>query len=434
MVDRAKALIKNPAISKTIIVTVGTFMGSIFAYILQVFLGRWLSVSDFGTFTALLSLYLIFGVITSAALTSLVKLVAQLSSENKFDTLTQMFINLSTVVLSFGGFLFAIVVIAKGLLAKFLGIDDVTLFYFFGFFVGVSFLTMLPNAYLQGMLRFRSYAFFAAFTQFMRLGLAAGAVMLGFGLYGVFGGMAASVLVVYLVGVLLLKRNFSKFEKTDLGSYYNGMMVFARAVLFTQVGMTLLNNVDVILVKHFFDSNSAGIYAGMVTIGKVLLFGASTVGVVMFPMISSAFGKGEDYLSKFKPLLFLQVLVVLLGVGLFFIFPELITRVMFGPSYAASAVYLPRFALFVGSYVLINFMILFLLAINKVRVFLLLIPAIVAQIVLISLYHDSIVSVVNVNLAVSASLLIGVVLYFTKNVSFSNSTSIQTRGDNPAEH
>lgn len=404
--------------SKTVVVTVGAFVASIFAYFLQIFLGRWLSIEDFGTFTALLSLSVILGVFLSASITSLVKLVSSLTAKEKFDTLTQLFIQFTFIALGVGLIFFVAIYLAGGYLAQFLSIADVGLFTYFGFFIGLSFLTLLPTAYLQGLMRFRSYSAFMILRQFLRLFFSVLAVLLGFGLVGVFVGMSVGIIVSYVVGVMVLMRNFKTFSSTSLGPYYKKVLKFGSAVLFVQIGMTLLNNIDVVLVKHFFDGVTAGFYAGLVTVGKVLLFGASTVGIVMFPMISAAYEKGEDYLERFKSLLQLQIFVVILGVIVFGVFPKLITRIMFGSSYLPSAEYLPRFALFVGFYVLINFMMLFLLAIEKVKVFLFLFPAVVAQILLVFFFHNSIVNIINVNLIISFILLVGIAYYFVRNTNF----------------
>lgn len=411
-----KELAKSDEVSKAITVTVGTFGGSIFAYLLQIFLGRWLSVEDFGVVTALLSLALILGILTATFTTALIKLVAKLAGKGKFDTLTHLFMQLIMILFGVGLVFFCLVFFFRDNLAGFLSISDLELFVPYGIFIGVSFLSLLSPAYLQGLLRFRSYAAFVMLRQFLRLLFSVIAVVLGFGLVGVFSSMSVAVVISFLVGIVMLKRNFAPFGKDDLKLYYRGFLSFAGAVLFVQIGMTLLNNVDVILVKHFFDEVSAGLYAGLVTVGKVLLFGASTVGMVMFPMISSAYGKGEDYLAKFKPLLILQVAVVFVGVVFFSAFPNLITGIMFGESYLPSAVHLPRFALFVGFYVLINFMVLFFLAIERMKIFQFLIPAIIAQVILIIRYHESIANVVTVNLVVSFTLLVGVMLYFVKSV------------------
>lgn len=425
MFEKINTLVSNPVIKSTVYVTVGSFIGSIFSYLLQVFLGRNLSVEDFGTFTALLSIAVVLAVITNSINTSLIKLVSDLSVKKEFVRLTQLFMEVSVVLLAAGGLVFLVIFLGRAPISSFLSISRVDLFLYFGVFVGVSIISIVPAAYLQGFLRFKAYGFYLVMVQLLRLGFTFLAIRLGLGLIGVFNGSTLAILSAYLIALFILKGNFKKFERTDSKEHLKKLMAFAGSVFFVQVGMTLLNNVDIILVKHFFDETSAGYYAGLVTVGKVLLFGASTVGLVMFPTISAAVSRGDDYLAKFKPILSLQVFIVLVGIAVFTAFPEQITEVMFGEIYLTSAKFLPRFAIFIGLYVLINFMILFLLAIEKVKVFLLLIPAVVLQIVLISIYHNSIVDVINVNLAVSASLLVGVVLYYMKNGrNIGNNTSL----------
>ena len=199
MITRARNLIKSPAFSRVVIVTAGSFIGSVFAYLLQIFLGRWLSVSDFGTFTALLSVYVILGVLATSFTTSLIKLVSNLSTQNKYGTLTRIFLELSTVVLGVGSLLFTLIFLFRQQLASFLSISDPNLLIYFGAFLGLSFLVILPIAYLQGLLKFKAYAAFSVSTQFLRLIIPVLIVMAGFKLAGAFVGMGLSFAGSYLI-------------------------------------------------------------------------------------------------------------------------------------------------------------------------------------------------------------------------------------------
>ena len=417
--NQLRGFVKSQIFSGTVYVTVGMFIGSVFAYLLQIFLARSLSVTDFGVFTALLSVSFVVGVVSTALLTSLVKVVSDLSSKRKNRELTSLFVSLSA-----GLIVWLVVFAAAPFIANFLVMDGVSVFLMFGFFVGVTILSVIPSGYLQGLLKFKQYAIFSIITPAIRLLLPIVAISAGFGVSGVFGGMGLAVVTSYFLALYFIRNNLTSYKKMDLKPIYKKLLTFSGAVLFVQVGMTLLNNVDVILVKHYFDGVTAGLYSGLVTVGKVLLFGASTVGAVMFPLVSSAYSSGKSYFKAFRPLLIIQSGVTAVGIVFFALFPRFITTIMFGQKYLAVVEYLPRFAFFVGMYVLINFFILFFLAIEKMVIPLILLPAILAQIAAIVLFHDSIFTIINVNLAVSASLLLGVVLYYIKNVHISNSTRI----------
>jgi len=74
--------------------------------------------------------------------------------------------------------------------------------------------------------------------------------------------------------------------------------------------------------------------------------------------------------------------------------------------------YLPKYSLFVGLYVLINFMVLFLLSVNRNKVFILQILISILQFLLLTVFHNSISTVIDINIVVSILLLLGIGVYF----------------------
>jgi len=78
-------------INATILVTSGLLVGSFFSYLLQFFLGRSLSVSDYGAFNALLSVAVIVGVPATVFGIPLVKEVASLSAKKEEAKLSALF-------------------------------------------------------------------------------------------------------------------------------------------------------------------------------------------------------------------------------------------------------------------------------------------------------------------------------------------------------
>jgi len=425
-----KFLIHNQAIRGTVIVSLGFFVASVFGYLLQFFLGRILSVSEYGAFNALLAVFTVLTVFSSSLMNSLIKVVSDLKAKDEFDVLTHFFIKLSLGILVFGFLVSLVVYLARSEISGFLKIEDDFLITVFGLYIGISFLGMIPSSYLQGLLKFGAFSFWTVMGGIFRFGIPAALVYFGYKTSGVFFGMVLATVLAYLLSLVLLKKDFGGYSTQSLQNQYRKLISFIGPMLFVNIGMTLLNNVDVILVKHYLSGDEAGIYSGVVTLGKVLLFGAGTVGVVMFPQISSAFAKKEDFSEKFKPFLMLQIFVVLCGVVIFAIFPKFITLMMFGERFLPAVQYLPKFAFFTGVYVMINFLILFFLAVEKTRIVLFQIPAIAGQFVLITLYHSSIDQIINVNVAVSVFLLLFVVLYYFGNAGFNNSACLQAGKNN----
>lgn len=420
MISKVKNLTQGTIITGTIIVTIGTFLSSVFNYTLQISLGRFLTVPEYGTFNALLSLAVVMMVPVSALVISLIKTVATLKAAEKFDTLTHLFISLTKSFMLVGAILFLLVFAMRFVLADYLNIKDVYLFIFFGIFLGISFLNINPSAYLQGLLRFKAFAFYISLGGLLRLTFAMALVFLGLGVAGAFIGMGAAVIVVFVVSLLLLKKNFTKYkEKEDLKEQYSGILRFGFVTLMVAIGMSMLNNMDVILVKHFFHPQSAGVYAALVTIGKVFLFGAGAVTILMYPQISGLYAKGEDYLPRFKQFLALQLVLILGGLMVFSFLPWLVVQLLFGENFIAAVPFVQKFSIFVAFYILVNFLIMFMLAIDNKKVWIFLVPAVILQYILLSLNHNTLNDIIRVNVLVLGLLLLSISVYcplYLKNV------------------
>jgi O-antigen/teichoic acid export membrane protein len=282
----------------------------------------------------------------------------------------------------------------------------------FGILMGTSFISSIQSSYLQGLRRYKAFAFFNIMSGAYRLVFPTIAVILGFKVLGALGGMLMGVLVSFITAVFILKKNFTVFENMNLSDEYKRIMLFSIPVAFVQFGMMLLNNIDVILVKKYFDPDMSGYYAGVVTLGKIFLFGVGIVSTVMFPTISSLVARGMNYSRIFIKLLTLQVSLVLGGVLTFSAIPAILTRIFFGEKFINSAEYLPYFSVFIGLYILINFFILFFLAINKTFVFALLIPGLIIQYLMINARHTNLYEIITANTCAGIITLVLLIMFF----------------------
>ena len=107
--------------------------------------------------------------------------------------------------------------------------------------------------------------------------------------------------------------------------------------------------------------------------------------------------------------------MVLVGILVFGLFPRLIVHTMFGSAYEGAIEYLFKFVIFMGLYVMLNFMTLFLLAIEKTRVYLLQIPAVILQAVLIVFFHKDLHQVIDMNLLAATFLFIAIAAFSWKS-------------------
>src|SRR6185437_9562242 len=108
-----------------------------------------------------------------------------------------------------------------------------------------------------------------------------GAVVLmsaGYSVEGVVGAISASLIVAYFVAIPR-KHHLGNVAQTTLRA---GIEEGVQAVIFF-IGQVIINNLDIVLVKHFFDATQAGVYAAVALIGRVVYMLSWSVVSSMFP-------------------------------------------------------------------------------------------------------------------------------------------------------
>ncbi|MFZ2664532.1 MAG: oligosaccharide flippase family protein [Patescibacteria group bacterium] len=412
MIDKLKGIKGNKDLYETILVGTGTIIGSFFSYLLQFVLGRKLSVEDYGSFNTLLSLSSLIGVVSTVLGVSLVNVSTSLYVNEEKEKLKLLFINISKFSLLTGGVLFSIVFFSRYLISNLFKISNVNVVIFFAVGVGLAILNGVPPSFIRGLQKFKRFSLFQVLSCLNRFLFPTVLVFAGFGLVGVFKGLTISSTLTIILGFTLLGFNLKVGKKMDLTKEYKKILSFSLPVVLTHLFTTSLINTDLILVKKYFSPLEAGYYAGAVTLGKILLFGAGAVTIVMFPKVSALYAKKEDFYPRLKNLLIILTGVLLIGVFSYSVFPGLITRVFFGKSFENSVRYLPMFSIGVSLFVLVNFLTTFFLAIEKANVSLLLLPGVVLQYVLISIHHSSLYEVIGANIFACIITLALLVIYF----------------------
>jgi O-antigen/teichoic acid export membrane protein len=177
---------------------------------------------------------------------------------------------------------------------------------------------------MQGLCAFPRLGINFVLEAGIRFFLGAGLVVAGYGVLGAVGAISASVIAACFIPRIPAQLRV-KAGTAEPPSYAEAV----QAIVFF-VGQVIINNIDILLVKHFFPSDPAGVYAAISQIGRLLYF-ASWFGVVnaMFPVAAAAGPEQKKAHGIGLPLLLVS------GLSLIFIaaaalFPHLIMGVIFG--------------------------------------------------------------------------------------------------------
>ena len=261
-----------------------------------------------------------------------------------------------------------------------------------GFSVALIWQVAIPRGILQGLQRFTSLSLNLSLelvvrTVFVYLLLRAG--------YAVSGAMAAVFMglgFVFLLGLFSLRDHFSGHigQRVRL-RVMAGYSLTATAGI---IGILILYNQDVILSKHFLDDHDAGIYGGLNKIGTILYFLTLSVSQVLFPRVVEAVAK-EQHPGR----LLLSSAGLLTGLGacallVFAAVPQLVVGVLFGPSFDDAIPLVFPVGLIGLALALNNLLVQFFMAVHD-RVFVpILILGVVAEALLIILFHANVKAVV----------------------------------------
>ena len=216
-------------------------------------------------------------------------------------------------------------------LTVYLNLPDPVLIYLLA--VGTAFYIPLGvrRGYIQGIHAFGPLAINFMLEGLVRLGGVF--VLIGIGL-GVRGAVLASVLAVIVA-------YFAALPSPGITSFrFRGLAISSRegvqAIVFF-AGQTVINNFDIVLVKHFFPPVEAGLYAAVALVGRLVNMCAWSVVNTMFPVSAGAGGDEHDA----SPVLFASLSMVFLILSLLifglWMVPSFLWKTLFGAQFAVGS-------------------------------------------------------------------------------------------------
>ena len=181
---------------------------------------------------------------------------------------------------------------------------------------------------------------------------------------------------------------------------------------FYELTQIVINNSDILLVKHYFDANEAGLYASLALIGRVVYFIAWMFVMLLLPSVIQLKKEGKSTLPILvKYLGYIAFIAITIVLGCY-LFPETIIKLLFGKEYLQIAPLLWKYALATGIFAISNIFAYYYLSLDKY------VPVVLSglfgmlQILLILFFHVSLTQVVHVQILAMILLLVVQLGYF----------------------
>ena len=384
-----------------------TLVASGVNYLSNLVFSRILTPASYGDLTALLALSVVLGVPMAAAQTRIAERVATYADEGNWRTVRFMvrhaLAHLATIALIATAAYAATIPLIVELLdlqAPGPAIALVPL-------VFVGFLFPVLQGTLQGLERYIAFGIVTLAIAVSRLLFGVPWAEAGGGAGGAIGGQAVGMgaCLVVLVWMLRGQLSFGGWRAVSSG-IRRRPNVRAVAAGGAFVFFAVIANCDVVFAKLWLDPHSAGEYAALATIGKIITFLPAAVAVTVVPNAARA---GESVAERARVLRVAALLVVgaaavaAIPAGLA---PTFVVRTMFGSDYLAATSGVLPIVIAGAGLSLLYLLVTFTVTIEDHRWTWLLVLGVALQAGGMALFHDSVTQVAGVQAGAVLAVLI----------------------------
>jgi O-antigen/teichoic acid export membrane protein len=397
---------RSTMLNGSAIMLVAMMLVNVFNFAYNMVMARMLGPAAFGNINAAVTLLLLASCISLAFQLVCAKFVARNHSDSSKAAVVHSLLGKAWIVsLAVGAALF----LAQKPVATYLNVPSPWIIGLLA--VGIAAYAPLgvKRGAMQGVCAFPRLGTNFVLEALTRFFLGTGLVIAGYGVLGAVGAISASVIVACFIPRIPAQLRVQT-GTAEPPSYAEAI----QAIVFF-VGQVIINNIDILLVKHFFPSDPAGIYAAISQIGRLLYF-ASWFGVVnvMFPVAAASSPEQKKAHGIGLPLL------LVLGLSLIFIavaalFPHLIMGVIFGSRFIEIGWLLALYATATGLYSLSVVFIAYEMSRRIANTGWLQLIFSVALVLGIGLFHQSLYEVIMVRIVLMAAMLVLVAVPFLRS-------------------
>lgn len=267
----------------------------------------------------------------------------------------------------------------------------------------------ISRGLMQGTDRFKGLAMTYLIEMIVRLVVTFGLILIVIRLAGdwtteaVSWGFLASFVATYIYGRRKTPiEKTTTLEKKDINLIRNFVLIIG-AYEFSQI---MINNSDIMLVKHYFANADAGLYAALALIGRVVFFATWTIVTLLFPKVIQKEKLGEKHSHLFWGSLAVVAIIGLMIIAACYFMGGLIITILFGSEYLDAAPLLWKYACATTLFACANVFAYYYMSLSKYIPVVISVIAGALQIGLIVWFHESLEQVIWVQIYLMLSLFI----------------------------
>lgn len=368
----------------------GLMLANAVAYAYQMLLARIMSPADYGILVTLASISYVLAVLMRTFQAWVIKATTA-TRDPGLGQVRAIFSVAMRRLVPLGGVAFGVSWLASNWVADFLHLETATPVIVLGLYIFSSFLVPVSRGMLLGLNRLYFASLIHVLEPVVRLITGATLVVWGWHVNGALMGFAAGNLVAFAIGLVLLWPLFTyRRDPVPPAGDLHGWDPYAVLVLVANTCLMIIASVDQIAVRHFFSEQVAGNYAVAFLLGRVITMSTISLGWVVFARAALLPVDDPKQTHLFvKGLLATGAIAVTLGVG-YLIAPALAVRLMGGSQYGLADTYVGLVGIEMTLFAFVYVQAYYHLSVKRMAVIWPLCLAVILEVALLALYHDTV--------------------------------------------
>jgi O-antigen/teichoic acid export membrane protein len=317
------------------IVFAGVVLASIFNYLYYMLIGRHASIETYGIVTSLASALLVLAAPANVAQIIAARLAADLAARGDLAALRR----LGDIVTIWSTGIVSVVVVAgvllRDVIARFFNLSDSGPIVIALISFALVSVVIVQRGVFQGSQRFGEFAASSSIDATIKV--AVGVPLVGpFGASGGLFGLVIGLAFAALYNVIAFGRSFGA-ARAPIALDPGLITRVVSNVGLSQFTFTVLSFYDVPLIKHVFDSRSAGLYAAAALVGRAVIAATSFVPTLIMPKATARAARGQSPLPLLGVALGLAAVVAGIAALIALVAPRFLVTIIGGPRFGNAA-------------------------------------------------------------------------------------------------
>jgi O-antigen/teichoic acid export membrane protein len=267
---------------------------------------------------------------------------------------------------------------------------------FVGLLAGVALFVAALRAIAQGTQDFVGYSLsntFEGIAKVCGIGLL---IAIGLKLGGGIAGFLLGPLSALVYLGLRLRNRYAGAQPHRVRYDWRRIMNAGAGAAAATIATTLMGSADVVLVKHFFDPHSAGLYAAASLGGKMLLYLVGFVPTVLLPQAADRHARGAQTREVLAGSLVMLTVVAFCGLSVFRFFGTQVLHALVGHAFDAAEPLLVAYGLAMVLLALTNSLTFYGIATHRLAFTVPLLICTLGTLAAIAFLHSTLQSVVEI--------------------------------------